>query len=206
MSGEGEARERILDAAARLFAQKGFAATTVRDIAAAAGINLAMIHYYFGNKDGLYRAIFEEKIQAKQRLLEEMALGEGTCRERLERFIRAHAKFLCEHAHFARLIQHEFLAEGTILREVFRPQVGRNYAALRGILEEGVKNGEFRPIDLDLGPISVVGMTTFFVLAQPVVSSVTGLNPDDDGIERRLADHTVNVLMNGLLAEESESR
>lgn len=58
---DGEAaRARLLDAALRLFGERGFAATSTRDIAEAAGVNLAAIRYYFGDKQGLYRATFTE--------------------------------------------------------------------------------------------------------------------------------------------------
>jgi TetR/AcrR family transcriptional regulator, regulator of cefoperazone and chloramphenicol sensitivity len=55
-----QARQRLLDAALRLFANKGFAKTSTRDIAQAAGANIAAIRYYFTDKEGLYRATFTE--------------------------------------------------------------------------------------------------------------------------------------------------
>lgn len=55
-----EARNRLLDAALTLFADKGFAKTSTREIALAAQANIASISYYFGDKDGLYRAVFED--------------------------------------------------------------------------------------------------------------------------------------------------
>src|SRR5688500_11598850 len=55
-----EARERLLLAALRLFAQKGFAKASTREIASAAGVNIASISYYFGDKAGLYAASFSE--------------------------------------------------------------------------------------------------------------------------------------------------
>ena len=57
-----EARERLLHAALRLFAEKGFAKTSTREIALAAGANIASISYYFGDKAGLYRAVFTEPL------------------------------------------------------------------------------------------------------------------------------------------------
>jgi AcrR family transcriptional regulator len=53
-----ETKGRILDAAERLFARRGFAATSLRTIVAEAGVNLAAVHYHFGSKDGLVRAVF----------------------------------------------------------------------------------------------------------------------------------------------------
>ena len=55
-----EARNRLLDAALKLFADKGFSQTSTREIAQAAQANLASISYYFGDKEGLYRAVFED--------------------------------------------------------------------------------------------------------------------------------------------------
>lgn len=59
-SDGAEAREQLLHCALRLFADKGFAKTSTREIASAAGTNLAAISYYFGDKAGLYRAVFTE--------------------------------------------------------------------------------------------------------------------------------------------------
>lgn len=55
-----EARNRLLDAALTLFADKGFAKTSIREIAQAAQANIASISYYFGDKNGLYRAVFAD--------------------------------------------------------------------------------------------------------------------------------------------------
>ncbi|HSE46763.1 MAG TPA: TetR/AcrR family transcriptional regulator [Gemmatimonadales bacterium] len=57
--GTEDTRERILDAAEQLFAERGFAATSIRDVTAEAGVNLAAVHYHFGSKDDLVRAVFE---------------------------------------------------------------------------------------------------------------------------------------------------
>src|SRR5262249_51407707 len=155
---------------------KGFTSATVRDIATAADVNLALIHYYFGNKEGLYRAIFEENVAAVRRVLED-AISEGTSRERLDHFVRAYAHFLCTHPHFARIIQQEILSSGKLVQEVFRPQVARNYLMFRGVVEEGVSSGEFRQVDVEMTPISVIGMMAFFMIARPVISEMLSIGP-----------------------------
>ena len=67
LSPEGEAsRQRLLHAAVRLFAERGFANTSVRQIAAAAQANVGAIAYYFGDKQGLYRAAFTEPMGQPQ--------------------------------------------------------------------------------------------------------------------------------------------
>ena len=65
-----EKQGRILDDAEILFSEKGFEGTTVRDIAENAGVNLAMISYYFGSKDKLLEALFRNRMEATQARLE----------------------------------------------------------------------------------------------------------------------------------------
>ena len=60
-----EARSRLVSAALRLFAEKGFEAATTREICEAAGANISAIRYYFGDKAGLYRAAFTEPLGEK---------------------------------------------------------------------------------------------------------------------------------------------
>lgn len=202
MTNDRDARRKILDEGMELFATKGFTATTVRDIATAAGVNLAIIHYYFGNKEGLYRAIFERKVSEVHSLLAEAAAFDGSNRERIERFVRAYARFICAHHRFARIIQHELITGGSLFQEIFRPQIARNYALLRGIVEDGVRSGEFRSVDVDITPVSLIGMIAFFIIAQPLISGMIGGCAPDGEFEKRLADHTLNLFLHGILADD----
>ncbi|HET8693975.1 MAG TPA: CerR family C-terminal domain-containing protein [Aquabacterium sp.] len=58
------ARERLIEVASRMFADKGFAKASTREICLAAGQNVAAIHYYFGDKAGLYRAVLERPLES----------------------------------------------------------------------------------------------------------------------------------------------
>jgi len=62
-----ETRDRLLEEAEPLFAERGFEATSVRDITAAAGANLAAVNYHFGGKDKLYREVFRRRLTALAR-------------------------------------------------------------------------------------------------------------------------------------------
>ena len=63
-SDGAEARHRLLHTALRLFAQNGFAKTSIREIAREAGVNVSAISYYFGDKEGLYSATFNEQMRS----------------------------------------------------------------------------------------------------------------------------------------------
>ena len=77
----GETRERILDVAERLFANAGFVSTSLRDITAEAGVNLAAVNYHFGTKEALLGAILERRIrplnEKRIAMLDELEAGAG---------------------------------------------------------------------------------------------------------------------------------
>jgi len=76
--GDQETRARVLDAAARLFAERGFARVTVRDICKKARANVAAVNYHFGGKDGLYTAVMQSAIGVMSSTTEAArAAGEG---------------------------------------------------------------------------------------------------------------------------------
>jgi AcrR family transcriptional regulator len=106
-----DAREQILDAAERLFAEKGVAETTVRAITADAGANVAAVNYYFRSKEDLYREVVARRRaplnEARGRMLDECLARAGSRRPKVQDVLRALAEpslRLCfEHPHFARL-------------------------------------------------------------------------------------------------------
>ena len=64
LEGQGQVRSRLLDAAERLFCEKGFDGTSIRDLTAEAGCNLASVNYHFGGKDKLYMEVFHRRMLA----------------------------------------------------------------------------------------------------------------------------------------------
>jgi len=97
-----EARERLLLAALRLFAEKGYKAASTREIAQAAGANIAAISYYFGDKAGLYRAAFLEPICPPDVDIPKYEQPHFTLRESLDGFIGTFIEPL-RHGELARL-------------------------------------------------------------------------------------------------------
>jgi len=82
---DGAVRQRLLLAATDLFAKKGYAATTVREIVAAAGVTKPVLYYYFGSKEGLYLELMETMSSSFLVLLEEPQPPGATARQRIER-------------------------------------------------------------------------------------------------------------------------
>ncbi|HKG21665.1 MAG TPA: TetR/AcrR family transcriptional regulator [Blastocatellia bacterium] len=199
-----EARANILAAAEELFAARGFAGTAIRQIAANAGVNGAMVHYYFGNKEGLYRAILEMAAGGVRALLEQAAGGAGPIEERLAHFIEAYFDYIFGHPNFVRILNRELMAGGAHLMEIIGPLPLANYEILRDIMARGVSRGDFRGLDVELAPISLIGMTLVFHILQPVIHIVLGGRQYDKAFLKRISAHTVDLFLNGAKARAGE--
>ncbi|HXG91922.1 MAG TPA: CerR family C-terminal domain-containing protein [Blastocatellia bacterium] len=192
-----EARAKIISAAQELFAVRGYDGAAIRDIARAAGVNAAMIHYYFGNKEGLYHTILNSAAaEVRARMIEETG-GSHTAEQRLKSFVRAYATYIFGHPNLARILHREFLSGGKHIKEIAQQQYLTNYMLMREGLRAGVRAKELRPIDLDLAPISLIGMVLIFQIAQPLISLAIGKEKYDEQFINRLTDHTVDLFLNG---------
>jgi len=131
-------RERILEAAARLFAEEGYRRVTVRAICRAAGVNGAAVNYHFGDKAALYREVVEAAIDAMRGTTEESRrLGEGLApEEQLHVFVRTFVRRLLEagHPRVQRLLQREMTEPTGHLDRVVAEGVRPRIAHLSGIV------------------------------------------------------------------------
>jgi AcrR family transcriptional regulator len=132
-----EARTKLLNTALKLFAEKGFAKTSTRDIAQAAGANLAAISYYFGDKAGLYRAAFTEPLGCAADDIPLYDQEAFTLRESLDAFYSAFLQPMRQGdlvRHCMRLHHREMLEPTGLWQEEVENGIKPAHAALVGIL------------------------------------------------------------------------
>lgn len=127
-------RDRILDVAESLFAQKGLAGTAVRDIARAAGLTAPSLYNYFEGKQALYEAVIARGVQPLFDLIGNVARGTGRGEDRTGAMLDGIMDHLASHPDLARLIQHEALTDGASLEKIaqgwLRPIVSRGLLAM----------------------------------------------------------------------------
>ena len=192
-----EARAKIMAAAEALFAEHGFAGVGIRQIAATAGTSGAMIHYYFGNKESLYRAIIENAAATVRGLIADAMESATSLEERLTRFVKAYAGYIFGHPHLARILLREMLAGGEHIMQIIPKYATTNYGLLHEAMTAGVRGGELREVDLDLAPISLIGMIIVFQLIRPLIAIGLGKIRFDERFIERLAAHTVDLFLHG---------
>jgi AcrR family transcriptional regulator len=164
-------RAKLLDAAGRMFAERGYQATTVRDICARAGANVALVNYYFGGKQGLYTAVLRQ-LMARSAHLDEVrgALDQDAPPEDILRaVIKARLRGLCPGVladEKSRILMHE-LAQPTpaltqVINDISRPLYERMLALVGGIIGRRPHDEKTR-----LCVHSVMGQMIVYALARP---------------------------------------
>ncbi|WP_280303376.1 TetR/AcrR family transcriptional regulator [Nocardia neocaledoniensis] len=132
-------QEEILRAAATVFADKGFAATRVEDVAAAAGIAKGSVYLYFPSRDSLLAGVFDSYARRSARVLAEV--GDGPALDRLERLIRGALAMLAEHPEHARVLLDVWAAKPPIdMVAVY----GEYRATITALLREAAAEGTVR--------------------------------------------------------------
>jgi TetR/AcrR family transcriptional regulator len=168
------ARDTLLDAAERLFARTGFAATTIKDIATEAGLNSALLYYYFANKEDLYHAVLRRRITGLAADVGQALLGPATPSDAIRRFVQAYVGFLLLHPELPALMQREVLdhAAAHALPEI-QANAGAMLRRFADIIRHGQELGHFRD---DVDPVQVVvsilGQVIYAFMAQPIIQGV----------------------------------
>jgi TetR/AcrR family transcriptional regulator len=141
-------REKLLDAAALVFAEQGFAGARVDEIAARAGVNKALIYAYYGDKKGLYRAVLASRVaEFTDPGISETVAKEAGPRRALEELIRRFFRTLIKDRPFARLLAWELLSHGREGREVIFESAGPLLKLISELVERGRASGELSAAD-----------------------------------------------------------
>lgn len=144
-TGYNEKQLHILAIAEALFAMQGYHGTSVRDIAQKANVNVAMISYYFGSKERLLEAIFENRISIHTLRLENLVSDkEKSPFEKFDIIIEHYVDRLEQNTNFFRLMQTlQFNQENLELTEIIFKSKSKNYQLIAGLVAEGQKQGLF---------------------------------------------------------------
>jgi len=162
-------RSAILDAAGRNFAEAGLAGARTERIAATAGVNKAMLYYYFRSKADLYQAVLEEHFREFNRQALELLATPGPARVVLLRYVTLHFDFISAHHRYARLFQQLMMTGGKPLERLVKTYFLPRAQALNRLLERGIQQGEFRDVDRFHAAVSLNALIVFYFAAAPVL-------------------------------------
>ncbi|MFJ1750516.1 TetR/AcrR family transcriptional regulator [Streptomyces sp. NPDC088116] len=153
-----EAARRLLVAAVEAFAERGYHATTTRDIAGRAGMSPAALYIHYKTKEELLHRISRIGHDKALEILTAAAGGEGTAADRLAEAVRLFVRWHAERHTTARVVQYELDALGAEHRAEIVELRRRSNAAVRRILVEGVRDGEFDVPDVPGTTLAVLSL------------------------------------------------
>ena len=207
MSEPVDTRTAILDAAERLFSVRGFAATTIKQIGAAAGVNSALLYYYFADKETLYREVLGRLltglIAAGGKAFDEAHSPE----EAIRSLVRAQAATLASTPFVPRLIARELVDnEASHATQHITKLAAEIFTRLCEMIREGQRAGIFRSnLDPQFAAISTISQMVYFHIARPAVGIILGhgtAGPPPD-TARAFARHAADFAIAALTAPPS---
>ena len=161
-------KAKIIENAMILFSQKGYDATTADDVAAACGVNKAMIFYYYKNKAGLYEAVMSEALSA---IHAEVITSEKCCVSPLadlEAFIRTYASYCEQNPYLPALLLRELSSSGAHLPEMMFSSMRQLFTLLSEILTAGQKQGIFQNAQPMIIYFMIVGTMNLMITTKPL--------------------------------------
>ena len=172
----GSAREQILDAAEGLFARKGLDSTTIKEIGTAANQNPALLYYYFGSKEELYRAVLQRVVSGMLTRGSAAFDAAPAPADAIRALVAAQMEFVLSHPNAPRLlvremIDHEARRAETLLLEM----AATLFQRLCRVIEQGQRDGSFRKdVEPRYAAISTIAQVVYFIVARPAIGLLFG--------------------------------
>jgi TetR/AcrR family transcriptional regulator len=172
-------RAAILRAAEHIFAEKGLEGARTEAIAEAAGVNKALLYYYFKSKDDLCLAILESHLKDFLEQASRILTGEGPAGDIVLRYVSMHFDFMSARPDYPRLVQRFMMARGRPFERLYRKYAWPISAKFQGVIERGIRSGEFRACDSYHTVISLAALTSFYFGAAAILRVASHIDPYD---------------------------
>jgi TetR/AcrR family transcriptional regulator len=176
-----ESRSAILHAAAIEFSEQGIAGARTDAIAREAGVNKALLYYYFRDKETLYGAVLDDAFGRMKAAIFHALDSELPPREKILAYVGAYFDFIASNPIYPKLMQHEMMRaragdsrhiEG-LVKNYFEPI----YFRVRELLLKGIKEGAFRKVDPAHFVPSMIAMIVFYFSSAPVMRRIFRFDP-----------------------------
>jgi TetR/AcrR family transcriptional regulator len=208
-TGQTDTSRKIFEAALNVFSCKGHDGARMKEIADLAGINRALLHYYFNTKRELYEAVFAHLFQQYMNSFRTVLNPEEPFADSLRHFIGHYIDYVRGHMDMARLVIHDNLSGGTLLGEHLA-RAFATHGSPQQRFEEAIvraaERGEIRPVDPKQTILTVISACVLFLITAPTVKLT---NPDagadfDAFVEAR-KEHVFNVVYHGIEARGGDA-
>jgi AcrR family transcriptional regulator len=187
MADQTDTEQKIFEAAKQVFLEQGTAKARMQEIADEAGINKAMVHYYFRSKDRLSEAVFQEAAGRFLPRIFGVLAGAQSLEEKVKTVIQEYTDFLGDNPHLPGFVIHEISHHPERAKQFVRSIGTPDLEPLREQLEEQVEAGAIRPISIEQFVVNLIALCVFPFVARPMLELLLGFDGDqfDGFIEQR---------------------
>lgn len=195
-------REHIVITAERLFGERGFDGTSVRDIAQAAGVNLAMISYYFGSKEKLLEAMIQLRSEYMYGILEELNKDQNLSPwDKMDRLVDFYVDRILNNLPFHNIMYQEATAfRNEDIKEKIIAMKMRNLEQINKIITDGQEKKLFRRVDLPMTVGTIIGTISAYTQSRAYSCNILAIREDEDDdvfrekLSKRLKAHLKHLL------------
>jgi AcrR family transcriptional regulator len=194
-------KEVIITSAIERFSSQGFEGTSVREIAADAGVNVAMINYYFGSKEKLFESVVEYRASFLKGVFEELITNTKLSPiEKLDIIIDQTIERKFSNSSFHHLLHRELsLHLRPQMRDAISDILLKNMTAVKTIIQNGINDGVFEPVDVELTLTTMLGtihyLLTSDTMCQKILGKQKGFNPfQNKKLKERLSIYTKKLM------------
>ena len=198
-----ETREALLAAGLKHFAECGFKAASVHDIAKDAGVNVSLVSYHFGNKDGLFKSCFEQagvdRLAIAERLLATVPASLEDVRVRLGMFVDEMLLDGVKNPEICAILNRDLHSEFTLIEDEFNKTFLRTFQLLAGFLESARIKGILSSwINPKLSAIQLAGSVIHAVRTNDIRHRILGESLADAAIRAATGEHIIRTHLEGL--------
>ncbi len=194
-------KELIKDVSLYLFSEKGFEATSIRQIAHALNINIAMISYYFGSKENLLEEIIKDKLEVIKLHEKDIIIENNNSEQNLEIFIKCLIDKFIQNTAFYNLLHSELIIKQRVFsNDTYYTVKQHNEAILQKILASGIEEGLFRHTPtINIIQIFIIGPYINFILNRKYYSNIAepGI---DDSFDRYIKDVLIQNIIKSTIS------
>lgn len=195
--------DKIIEAATDVFVQKGMDGARMQEIADKAGINKALLHYYFRSKEKLFDAIFVKLVGVAFPRIGQVLLSDLPMADKIEQVIDAYLDLLLKYPFLPAFILKEINRESTPFFKIIA-RSGFSVEPIRNVLLAAMDRGEIRRMKPEHLVVNVVGLCVFPFAARPMIRQVA-FGGSDAALKEFLVERKAEVIRFVLKAIQPES-
>ena len=170
---------KILEAATEVFQEKGMYGARMQEIADKAGINKALLHYYFRSKEKLFETVFRAAVSLMAPRIKGIISSDVPIFDKIRKFTDEYISFLSNHTYLPAFVINELNKNPQLIQEIFLKEIGNSFQILRDDVQKLADKGEIKPVDIEHVLVNMISMSLFPIIAKPLLKTMFNKSEKD---------------------------